>query len=139
MRSGLVVIVGTLISYLINRKDKDHPIIDIIEEVPAGFEAMAIPSLNLTVLKEASTMLPSIVVILILEHISVAKAFSRTNNYTINSNQEILAIGLSNLIGSFFGLCTKENINETYLQIKLTFYFYCIEHIQVQEHLVEQL
>ncbi|KAG1057956.1 hypothetical protein G6F43_000238 [Rhizopus delemar] len=94
MRSGLVVIVGTLISFLINRKDKDHPIIDIIEEVPAGFEAMAIPSLNFTVLKEASTVLPSIVVILILEHISVAKAFSRTNNYTINSNQEILAIGL---------------------------------------------
>lgn len=122
MRSGLVVIVGTLISFLINRKDKDHPIIDIIEEVPAGFEAMAIPSLNFTVLKEASTVLPSIVVILILEHISVAKAFSRTNNYTINSNQEILAIGLSNLIGSFFGLCTKEHINETYLQIKLTFF-----------------
>lgn len=103
MRSALVVVAGTLISFLINRNHRENPLIDIIEEVPAGFDAMAIPSLNLTVLKETSSVLPSIVVILILEHISVAKSFSRANNYTINSNQEILAIGLSNLIGSFFG------------------------------------
>ncbi|KAG1441568.1 hypothetical protein G6F56_011421 [Rhizopus delemar] len=108
MRSALVVVAGTLISFLINRNHRENPLIDIIEEVPAGFDAMAIPSLNLTVLKETSSVLPSIVVILILEHISVAKSFSRANNYTINSNQEILAIGLSNLIGSFFGMSAQD-------------------------------
>ncbi|KAI9270885.1 sulfate transporter family-domain-containing protein [Sporodiniella umbellata] len=106
MRSALIVVAGTLISFGINRTHRDNPLIDVIEEVPAGFEAMSIPSLNFTVLKAAGSVLPSIVVILILEHVSVAKAFSRANNYTVNPNQEIFAIGLSNLIGAFFG---KEN------------------------------
>ncbi|KAG1199825.1 hypothetical protein G6F70_004568 [Rhizopus microsporus] len=103
MRSGLIVIFGTVISYLVNRQHRDNPLISIIKDVPAGFDAMAIPSLNVTVLKDASVTLPPIVLILILEHISIAKAFSRTNNYTIDPNQEIFAIGLSNLVGSFFG------------------------------------
>lgn len=100
MRSGLVVIVGTLISFAVNRGE---PVIHIIKNVPAGFDAMAVPSMNFTILKEASGVLPSIILILILEHVSVAKSFGNISNYTIDPNQEILAIGLSNIVGSFFG------------------------------------
>jgi MFS superfamily sulfate permease-like transporter len=103
MRSGLVVIFGTLISYCINKSHQQHPSISIIQKVPAGFDAMSVPSLNMTILREASGILPSIIIILILEHVSVAKSFGRMNNYVINPNQEILAIGMSNIIGSFFG------------------------------------
>lgn len=103
MRSGLVVILGTLISYIVNLHHRTDPIIHIIKEVPAGFDAMAIPSIHFTVLKEASDVLPSIILILILEHVSVAKSFGNMSNYTINPNQEILSIGISNIIGSFFG------------------------------------
>jgi sodium-independent sulfate anion transporter 11 len=102
MRSGLVVVIGTLISFIINR-GLDKPSISIISDVPAGFDAMAIPSLNLTILKEASGVLPSIIIILILEHVSVAKSFGRMSDYNIDPNQEILAIGMSNIVGSFFG------------------------------------
>lgn len=103
MRSGLIVILGTLVSYIVNVQHHDKPLIDIIQEVPAGFDAMAIPTLNMTILKEAGGVLPSIILILILEHVSVAKSFGRMNNYSINPNQEILAIGMSNIVGSFFG------------------------------------
>ncbi|KAF1797383.1 sulfate transporter family-domain-containing protein [Mucor lusitanicus] len=103
MRSGLIVILGTLVSYIINVHHHSKPLISIIQEVPAGFDAMAIPTLNMTILKEASGVLPSIVLILILEHVSVAKSFGRMSNYSINPNQEILAIGMSNIVGSFFG------------------------------------
>ncbi|KAG2215432.1 hypothetical protein INT46_001395 [Mucor plumbeus] len=103
MRSGLIVILGTLVSYIVNVQHHDEPLIDIIQEVPAGFDAMAIPTLNMTILKEASGVLPSIILILILEHVSVAKSFGRMSNYNINPNQEILAIGMSNIVGSFFG------------------------------------
>ncbi|KAI7890402.1 sulfate transporter family-domain-containing protein, partial [Mucor mucedo] len=103
MRSGLIVIIGTFISYLINVHHKSAPLISIIETVPAGFDAMGVPSLSMTVLKEASGVLPSIILILILEHVSVAKSFGRMNNYSIDPNQEILAIGMSNIVGSFFG------------------------------------
>ncbi|KAI8642492.1 sulfate transporter family-domain-containing protein, partial [Parasitella parasitica] len=103
MRSGLIVILGTLISFLVNLNHRDDPLIDIIETVPAGFDAMGVPSLNLTILKEASGVLPSIVIIMILEHVSVAKSFGRMSNYNIDANQEILAIGMSNIVGAFFG------------------------------------
>lgn len=103
MRSGLVVVAGTLISYFINANRKSDPIIKIIEEVPAGFDALGAPSLNMTIIKEVSSVFPSIILIMILEHVSVAKSFGCMNNYVINPNQEILAIGISNIIGSFFG------------------------------------
>lgn len=102
MHSGLVVIFGTLISFCMN-KNRHPAAISIIQQVPAGFDAMAVPSLNMNILKEASGVLPSIIIILILEHVSVAKSFGRMNTYVIDPNQEILAIGMSNIIGSFFG------------------------------------
>lgn len=102
MRNGLIVIAGTFISFLVTRGKSQSPI-SIIESVPAGFNAMAMPSLRVDFLQEAGGVLPSIVLIMVLEHISVAKAFGRIYNYQINADQEILAIGVCNVIGSFFG------------------------------------
>lgn len=40
---------------------------------------------------------------LLIEHIAISKSFGRVNNYAINPSQELLAIGISNLFGPFFG------------------------------------
>lgn len=37
------------------------------------------------------------------QHISIAKSFGRVNNYTIDPSQEILAIGVTNILGPFLG------------------------------------
>ena len=42
-------------------------------------------------------------VVLLIEHISIAKSFGRINNYTINPSQEILAVGVTNVLGPFLG------------------------------------
>lgn len=102
MRNGLIVIVGTFISFMISRGKPTSPI-SVIQSVPAGFDAMGVPTLHFDILSEAGGILPSIVLILILEHISVAKSFGRIYDYQINPDQEILAIGISNIVGSFFG------------------------------------
>lgn len=51
---------------------------------------------------------PAIVIILIIEHIAIAKNFGRTFGYTVIPSQEILAQGTSNIIGQFLGgyVCT---------------------------------
>lgn len=36
----------------------------------------------------------------LLESIAVAKSFASQNNYRIDTNQELLAIGLTNVLGS---------------------------------------
>ncbi|KAI7847778.1 sulfate transporter family-domain-containing protein [Circinella umbellata] len=103
MRNGTIVIMGTFISFCINVHDPTASAFKIIKSVPSGFDAIGVPNMSLNIMSEIGDVLPSIIIILVLEHISVAKAFGRASDYTIDSNQEILAIGVTNLVGSFFG------------------------------------
>jgi sodium-independent sulfate anion transporter 11 len=52
--------------------------------------------------------LPAIVVILIVEHIAIAKSFGRIFNYTIIPSQEMIAQGAANILSPFVGgyVCT---------------------------------
>lgn len=103
MRSGVLVIFATLISFLINMHRMSPSPFRIIQNVPAGFEAVGVPQLDLDIMDHLGALLPSIILILILEHMSVAKSFARMADYAIDANQEILAIGISNIVGSFLG------------------------------------
>ena len=47
--------------------------------------------------------LPAAVIVLVVEHIAIAKSFGRLNNYTINPNSEFIAIGATNVLGVFVG------------------------------------
>ena len=40
---------------------------------------------------------------MLIEHISISKSFGRINNYVIDPSQELVAIGVTNLLGPFFG------------------------------------
>ncbi len=52
--------------------------------------------------------LPAVAIILIIEHIAIAKAMGRLYNYSINPSQEIVALGGANLLSPFMGgyVCT---------------------------------
>ncbi|KAI8072224.1 sulfate transporter family-domain-containing protein [Gilbertella persicaria] len=102
MRNGVLVIFSTLIAFLINIGKSSSPI-SILKDVPSGFTAMGVPHIDLGLLSQVSSTLPSVVIILILEHVAIAKSFGRINNYKIDADQEIIAIGAANVIGSFFG------------------------------------
>ena len=43
------------------------------------------------------------VIVLLIEHISISKSFGRINNYTIDPSQELVAIGVTNVLGPFLG------------------------------------
>lgn len=47
--------------------------------------------------------LPAAVIVMLIEHIAISKSFGRVNNYTIDPSQELVAIGVSNLLGPFLG------------------------------------
>jgi sodium-independent sulfate anion transporter 11 len=44
-----------------------------------------------------------VVIVLLIEHIAIAKSFGRVNNYIINPSQELVAIGITNILGPFLG------------------------------------
>lgn len=40
---------------------------------------------------------------MLVEHIAISKSFGRVNNYTIDPSQEMVAIGMTNILGPFLG------------------------------------
>lgn len=46
---------------------------------------------------------PASVIVLLIEHIAISKSFGRINNYTIDPSQELVAIGVTNILGPFLG------------------------------------
>ncbi|WFD30798.1 hypothetical protein MSPP1_001822 [Malassezia sp. CBS 17886] len=104
LRSAAVIIIFTIASrvWLGGYDPADYPI-SLIKHVPRGFQDMGQPQLPTTVLSEIAPNLPASVIVLLLEHIAIAKSFGRLNNYKINANQELIAIGVTNLVGPCFG------------------------------------
>ncbi|SPO27255.1 probable Sulfate permease [Ustilago trichophora] len=104
LRNAFVIIVFTVASriWLGNYNPKKYPI-SILLHVPRGFKHIGQPVLNSTLLSDLAPQLPVSVIVLLLEHIAIAKSFGRLNNYKINPNQELIAIGVTNLVGPCFG------------------------------------
>ncbi|GAC94423.1 sulfate permease [Pseudozyma hubeiensis SY62] len=105
LRNAFVIIVFTVASriWLGHYKNPKKYPISVLLTVPRGFKHIGQPVLNTSLLSDIAPQLPVSVVILLLEHIAIAKSFGRLNNYKINPNQELIAIGVTNLVGPCFG------------------------------------
>lgn len=105
-RSAFVIIVLTIASRVwvgtYGNNTKKYPI-SILKTVPRGFKHMGQPTLSTELWADMAGSLPVSVIVLLLEHIAIAKSFGRINNYKINPNQELIAIGVTNLVGPCFG------------------------------------
>lgn len=64
--------------------------------------------MNPELFKVVAPELPAIIIILIVEHIAIAKSFGRIFNYTIVPSQEMIAQGAANILSPFVGgyVCT---------------------------------
>ncbi|EGN96006.1 hypothetical protein SERLA73DRAFT_170446 [Serpula lacrymans var. lacrymans S7.3] len=104
-RNAFVVIVLTIAAWLYTRHRKSasgkYPI-KILETVPRGFQNVGPPVIDINLVKALGSELPVATIILLLEHIAIAKSFGRVNGYKINPNQELIAIGVTNTVGSVF-------------------------------------
>ena len=121
LRTSFVILLYTLISWLANREHRKHHVFKILGHVPRGrffsfaryvanthnshpgFKNAAVPTVNKTIIQTFTSKLPVAVIVLLIEHIAIAKSFGRVNNYTIDPSQEMVAIGVTNLLGPFLG------------------------------------
>lgn len=95
-----VVVLGTLATFGLSLHEEG---VRIVGEVPAGLPSLAVPSLSLADLRE---LLPTALIISLvgfMESISVAKAIARKEGYTVDADQELVALGASNIVGFFTG------------------------------------
>jgi sodium-independent sulfate anion transporter 11 len=59
--------------------------------------------LNQRIASNLASYLPATVIVLLIEHIAISKSFGRVNNYSIDPSQEMVAIGVTNMLGPFLG------------------------------------
>ncbi|CAK7564260.1 MAG: hypothetical protein SEPTF4163_002147 [Sporothrix epigloea] len=103
LRTAFVILLYTMISWLVNRHRRKKPLFKILRDVPRGFQNAAVPEINTTIIKSFVKYLPATVIVMLMEHIAISKSFGRVNNYTINPSQEMVAMGVSNVLGPFLG------------------------------------
>lgn len=101
LRNGLIIVFATLISWGCYRHS-EKPAASLIKTVPSGLRHVGVPTVNREIINALAPELPVSVIVLLLEHIAISKSFGRVNNYKIVPNQELIAIGVTNLIGTFF-------------------------------------
>ncbi len=95
----LVVVLSTLAVYLLRLNGQG---VSIVGEVPSGLPAFAFPALSISSL---TALLPSALTIAFVgfvESIAVAKSIASKEKYKINANNELIGLGLANLIGALF-------------------------------------
>lgn len=121
LRTVFVILLYTLISWLVVRKNTANPRIKILGTVPRGelfialfsfllhtnhkqgFQNAAVPTINIPIIQSFLTDLPATVIVMLIEHIAISKSFGRVNNYIINPSQELVGIGVTNVLGPFLG------------------------------------
>jgi len=105
LRNAFVILVLTLASWLYCRHRRDskgnYPI-SILKTVPRGFKHVGAFEVDSELVSALGPELFVATIILLLEHISIAKSFGRVNGYKINPAQELIAIGVTNTIGTVF-------------------------------------
>lgn len=79
-RNVVLVLFTTLLSYLITLHQSASPF-RILGPVPAGFQGMEVPVINTNLLSLLVPKLPSVVVLLIMEHVAIAKSLGKVTDY----------------------------------------------------------
>ena len=95
----VVVAIGTITVYLFNL---DQIGVNIVRNIPQGLPSLQMPNFTLGFFSEIIPLAITISIVAFMEAISVAKALqSKRNDYNVNPNQELIGLGMANLIGSF--------------------------------------
>lgn len=111
LRNAVVIVVATAISYGILHPEVEawkgslssfKSDIKTIGVVPSGLRHVGVMEVPSGIMGAIASEIPVSVIILLLEHIAISKSFGRINDYKIVPDQELVAIGVNNLIGTFF-------------------------------------
>jgi sulfate permease, SulP family len=74
----------------------------IVGDVPGGLPVPGIPSLDASAIRSLLPVALAIALVGFMESIAVAKAYATRHRYHVDPNQELVALGAANLVGSLF-------------------------------------
>ena len=96
----LVVVVGILTIRFLGDEFSD---VAIVKDIPSGLPSFSFPEMDISQIKELLPIALTLVMVGYLETISIGKSLeAKQDEYKLRPNQELIALGLSNIIGSWF-------------------------------------
>ena len=99
--NALIVVVAGILT--IRYFGSDFVDVAIVKDIPSGLPSFSFPELDISQMKELLPIALTLVMVGYLETISIGKSLeAKQDEYKIRPNQELMALGLSNMIGSWF-------------------------------------
>tara|TARA_R110002051_G_scaffold64139_2_gene116761 strand:+ start:4508 stop:6256 length:1749 start_codon:yes stop_codon:yes gene_type:complete len=96
----IIVVVGILAVYFFKLDSYD---VKLVGSVPSGLPSLAMPTVDLEDVRQLWPIALALALVGYLEAISIGKAIEdKTGEDTIKANQELIALGSSNIVGSLF-------------------------------------
>jgi sulfate permease, SulP family len=95
----IVVVLGILVVFGL---ELDQAGVAIVGVIPDGLPNFHVPTLNADDFYDLLPIAITLALIAFMEAYSVAKSIEEKHDYIIDANQELRALGLSNIIGSLF-------------------------------------
>ena len=96
----LVVFLGIL---MVTLTQWDERGLAVVGEIPQGLPKLKLPILTYEKLSQLFPIAITLSLISIMEAMAISKSFeNKTENHKINADQELVALGSANIIGSFF-------------------------------------
>jgi sodium-independent sulfate anion transporter 11 len=97
---GIVVIIFTIFAYLLNFSYPNIKV-NLVGNIPSGIK-FTLPSTDPALWLKAFPLSIPLTLILLMEVLVISKTFSKIGGYSANTSQEMVALGMANLIGAFF-------------------------------------
>jgi len=96
----IVVVFGILVMRYFGSSFDD---VDIVRDIPSGLPSFSFPELDFAQIRELLPIALTLVMVGYLETITIGKSLeAKQDEYKIRPNQELIALGLSNMVGSMF-------------------------------------
>lgn len=117
----IALIVGSALAYVLeamsNTLGERETELAFVQAITSGIPPIIVPEMSFDVVRDLSQGAFALALIGLLEAVSIARAISLQSHQSLNSNQEIIGQGLSNIGGSFFsaymgsGSFTRSSLN----------------------------
>lgn len=96
----IVVVFGIVVVKYFGARFED---VEIVRDIPSGLPSFALPEFDIDLIRELMPIALTLVLVGYLETITIGKSLeSKQDEYKVRPNQELIALGLSNMVGSLF-------------------------------------
>ncbi len=108
------MVVGSLLALVLKEYTTD---IKLVGEIPANLPPLSSPDFSFSTIKMLASEAFAVALLGLIEAVSISRAVANKSGQRIDTNQEFIGQGMSNLVGSFFssyagsGSFTRSGIN----------------------------